>query len=277
MDDKILRKLQQVQTEMMIDIVNVCEKNNIKYYLGFGTMLGAVRHQGFIPWDDDIDLIMPYSDYKRFVKVAQNELGDQYFVQNTNTDPNWYRAYTTVRKNNTTMMYSHWSKFNVHQGIWLDIFPIAEMGSNFEIKIKKNLLRISNYLLMDNYIAANQEEFKKVLGKVGYSSLQLIYKLRRKQRIRIHNFLVDYICSGSGKKYYAEIWNSITDIHPHRCFEGDDSFVTFAGRQYRAMHDYGTYLSSTYGPNYMTPIKEEKGHDGLIIDFENNWTKYYEE
>ena len=72
-----LRELQQVQAKMLEDIVDICEKESITYFLMYGTLLGAVRHQGFIPWDDDVDITMPIEDYRRFLRLGQEKLGDE--------------------------------------------------------------------------------------------------------------------------------------------------------------------------------------------------------
>ena len=104
MTDEELLELQNFEDGMLRAVADVCEKNRITYYIGCGTLIGAVRHKGFIPWDDDIDILMPYDDFVKFNKIAQNELGEKYFVQNSDTDKYWNRAYTTIRANGTAML-----------------------------------------------------------------------------------------------------------------------------------------------------------------------------
>ena len=96
--------IQQCGLEILRDFKKVCERNGLRYYLSCGSLLGAVRHHGFIPWDDDIDVQMPFEDYQRFLQIAQKEMGEKYFVQNSDTDPQYAFAYTHIRKNNTALI-----------------------------------------------------------------------------------------------------------------------------------------------------------------------------
>ena len=80
-ENEQLRQLQLAEHKMLCDFAKICDKHNLTYFLDFGTLLGAVRHQGFIPWDDDVDVTMPLEDYKKFLKIAQEELGDDTFFK----------------------------------------------------------------------------------------------------------------------------------------------------------------------------------------------------
>ena len=93
-----LQKLQQTETEILEEIDRLCEKHSIVYYLAGGTLLGAVRHRGFIPWDDDIDVAMPRNDYERFRDICLSELDERFYLHCPQTDKNYWLPFAKVRK-----------------------------------------------------------------------------------------------------------------------------------------------------------------------------------
>lgn len=272
MDDEQLKKLHQIENDILKKVVVVCEKYHIQYYLGAGSLLGGIRHKGFIPWDDDIDILMPFSDYEKFLEIAQRELATDFFVQTNETDRYWYRAYATVQKKGTAAIGN--IRYLAQQRVWVDIFPLANMGSMFEFKIKKGALMLSNYILMDHYMQINSEEFKKKLTHIGYLTFQVFYYIPHRFRLNIHKKLVHWICSGNGRKYTSEVWCAITDAYPYKCFEGKPQKVEFEDNWYNAPHDVDLYLRTQYGDNYMTSIKQVKSSDNMMFDFEHDYLEY---
>lgn len=116
-----LQELQQFSLDILKDVAGFCEKNNIRYSLGYGTMLGAVRHKGFIPWDDDVDIMMPREDYEKFRTIYKSKLYS--FIDSRNT-PDCYIAFGRVCDTKKTLASSciPWVKKDV--GVWIDIFPV---------------------------------------------------------------------------------------------------------------------------------------------------------
>ena len=108
-----LKKLQLVELQILKDVAEFCDKNDIVYFLDSGTLLGAIRHQGFIPWDDDIDIIMDVENHKKFCKLAPTGLPKCYFVQNMDTDKKTCISWTKVRKNGTTCMERKLTAYDV--------------------------------------------------------------------------------------------------------------------------------------------------------------------
>ena len=96
-----MNQIQQHQLNMAKEVDRICKKYNLRYSIAGGTLLGAIRHQGFIPWDDDLDISMPREDYDKFIKIAQQELGKKYFLQTWDTDKNFVFPFAKIRENNT--------------------------------------------------------------------------------------------------------------------------------------------------------------------------------
>lgn len=273
-----LRKLQLTQLDILKAIRKVCQDNKITFYLVSGTLLGAVRHGGFIPWDDDIDICMPVDSYKRFLEIGQRELGNRFFVQNAMTEKNYYGAFTKVRLNNTTMMPVNHTKYHINHGVWVDIFPLVKVGSEKDFHSKKTALKICNSLLMKDYIEANPEEFMMILGKNRYYALKAFYLVPHWVRESIHRLMLKYIFAAGTRKEYGVVWTTITTHYPKDVFDGPEAkFLPFEGDLFPVPYDYKRYLTLTYG-DYMKlpPIEERKAHGSLILDYENGGEKYME-
>lgn len=120
---------QKVMTEILVEFDSVCRKNNLTYWIDYGTLLGAVRHGGFIPWDDDIDVSMPSDDFKRFRNIAVAELHKGFFMQDQVTDPeiDMGVGIVKVRKDNTLFINDYDDfKSHYHHGISIDVFEVVD-------------------------------------------------------------------------------------------------------------------------------------------------------
>ena len=123
MDEQTLRRVQLTQLSIAKEIKRVCDKYGIEYILDSGTLLGAVRHRGFIPWDDDMDIAMTRENYDKFVSVAQTEFKDKYFLQTWETDKNCPFPFAKVRLNGTSYVENVCEHADIHKGIYVDVFP----------------------------------------------------------------------------------------------------------------------------------------------------------
>ena len=123
MDANELRSLQMTLLEICCEVDRICREEGIPYFIIAGTALGAVRHGGFIPWDDDLDIGMKREDYERFLQAAPGKLKPEYFLQNHETDPNAPFYFTKIRKNGTRFVEKYLSELAMHHGVFVDIFP----------------------------------------------------------------------------------------------------------------------------------------------------------
>jgi len=129
LDDRQLEQLQRLLKEILCDVVDVCESNNIAYSLGGGSALGAVRHQGFIPWDDDIDLNMPRADYERFLEAFAREKGDQYWIHTPETTDNYGLLHTRLRRKGTSVRTKE-DFYTDECGAMADVFVVENCYDN---------------------------------------------------------------------------------------------------------------------------------------------------
>ena len=131
-DDTLkLKELWNEQLQILDRIDELCGKENIHYSLYAGSLLGAVRHHGFIPWDDDLDVCMSRADYERFIKVWDNEEHPGYIMQNKDNTPSFTQSFSKIRKDHTTFIQFEWEKNRYHTGIFVDIFPIDRIPEGF--------------------------------------------------------------------------------------------------------------------------------------------------
>ena len=135
-EPEVLRKAQLIMLDMLIEFDAICKNHQLCYWLDSGTLLGAVRHKGFIPWDDDIDLSMPIEDYNKFLNIAQSELSSDIFFQTSQTDKNFKFDYIKLRSNKASIVEFHEKdkQVNYHQGVFVDIFPMLTIENTEENK-----------------------------------------------------------------------------------------------------------------------------------------------
>ena len=123
-DGSLLRRQQLRMLELLMEVDRICRKHNIRYWLSSGTLIGAARHKGFIPWDDDLDIEMLLPDYKRLMKVLPQELPDTMALQSVETDPNYFFFYAKVRDRRSHLEESNrYDRVWKERGIYIDIFP----------------------------------------------------------------------------------------------------------------------------------------------------------
>lgn len=266
-----LRDIQLFELKMLKDVVKVCDDNNIEYMLSSGTLLGAVRHGGFIPWDDDIDIYMTLDNYRKFLKIGQQALGEKYFVQNYETDNSYFEMWTQIRANGTTSMPVKFKNWNIHFGMCLDIFPLVGVSDNEKKKKKqKKALSFNRLLLMDGYLKATGENIS--------SKMKLLYKIP--YRIR------KAICKFNERKIYLDfrkydscsiIWYDIIKIYPAELFKNLTK-IKFEDTEFTTLSKYDEYLTILYG-DYMTPPKENErnGHSGELGEIIRDTKKDYKE
>jgi lipopolysaccharide cholinephosphotransferase len=144
-----LEKLQSTLYQILKEIKRVCEKHDIRYFITGGTAIGAYFWNKILPWDDDVDVGMPRPDYEHFIRVAQEEMGNDYFLQTPETDPHVPFFFIKVRMNGTEFNEETFQHIKMHQGIYVDIFPFDKIPKSKRAEeIQHNILFFLNGLFI---------------------------------------------------------------------------------------------------------------------------------
>lgn len=262
----ILKQAQLVMLRILKIVDYICKKNKLDYWLDSGTLLGAVRHKGFIPWDDDIDIAMPRDDYNKFIEVSKRELPKDLFLQFYDTDSEYDMPWVKVRDCNSYIEEYKYGNYN--HGLFVDIFPMDTYGEKNE---KVNLAR-KKYKRIYKILTMVKEPFeknrnKRILLKNNIKFCRKVilfpYVLMNKKdvMIKLDHIKQKYISkledkSGNFMGYGidAMFWESII-------FEKERIYplveIEFEGCKFLAPKDYHGYLIDQFG-DYMVMPPENK-------------------
>ena len=189
LNNETLKRIQQLETDILKEFISVCQKLELNYFLLGGTLLGAVRHQGFIPWDDDIDIGMLRKDYEIFISKAPALLPSHLFLQTNVSDPAWYANFSKIRNNNTTFIETSSAHLPIHHGVYIDIFPLDDYPEN---KIKQKVLDIKNRWYTKKIYSAfvlSEEDSKKTTKEAIVTVLHKLSGLTVEKAVQKRNGL----------------------------------------------------------------------------------------
>ncbi len=256
LDNNQRKKLKQVQLELLDVFVTFCKEHNLTYYLLGGTLLGAIRHHGYIPWDDDIDVCMPIGDYLKLVKDFDNS--SKYYIDNRESNRFYFHHYSKLTKRDTVYIEYSIQKTKWRQGIFLDIFPIYYVPEN------KNF---SYYLFYFKLYILNRRATPKFLIPPG-----TIMKKKTTSKIAdVISWILLWWCPRSLAAKWRDSFlykhtikkTSVVSVglnlgrrRPVKLFEGRSS-VQFEGRLLDAPKLAEENLIACFGMDYMTPPKKE--------------------
>lgn len=273
-EDKILVQMQKKQLEILHELDRVCKKNDLKYCLSSGTCLGAVRHGGFIPWDDDIDVYMSWSDAEKLVK-HQSDFGECYFVQSYRTDPQFPSTHYRLCDSSTSCFLEETNGLDVNHGIFVDIY-IYYPYPDSKLKAQKIILDSFVYrVLVANCGPHNHGKLAKVLG----GAVSKIYVGKRREK-KISKIEAEYKYNG-GKKYVAtyfgkDVTLTKSIVYPAEWFQRP-IYLAFEDMMAPCPGDPHAYCELQYGSTYMQlPPKEDRHphHDFVFFSADTPYTEY---
>ncbi|MDO4413635.1 MAG: LicD family protein [Erysipelotrichaceae bacterium] len=275
---KQMKEIWAIELDLFNELDRVCKKHGLSYFAGAGTLLGAIRHKGFIPWDDDMDFYMLRSDYDKLINLA-NEFAHPYFLQTGYTDQAIMRTHVRIRNSNTTACSSWEKQFDCNKGVFIDIFPLDGITENkFKDKTQKALNMIYRTVMRNKQpINFKQQPLKISLKQAAINTVVTIaHRDKTKAMIRYENNLRKY----SDKN--AKMWGNRTLVFDcpksRRPLEDwmDIIHVPFEFMEIPIPRNYDEILRQQYG-NYMEFPKDKtqgKLHEVIIVSTDTPYKEY---
>lgn len=266
MEQLSLELIKEIEFSLLRAFDSFCHKNKIKYFIAYGTLLGAARHKGFIPWDDDIDIYMPRKDYDRFLSLKPPE--GTFLISPLKKDGVWTFAKLAAKG---TCFYESGIKNRINDyGVFIDITPLDKNYKNkFLAKLNFKLVHIFKILYYNSYVIGDKykERYKKILRGMVVPFAKLVNKeiyiktiqwLEKRLQNREEYSFEDF--EGIRHRYLEPIW-----------FE-NSVLLVFGDSKFPAPEKYESVLEQLYGKNWKTPIKREAAEHGTAY-FKDGFNK----
>ena len=264
MDDKTLKRLQEIEREILVEFDKFCDEHNIKYSLFAGTALGAVRHGGFIPWDDDVDVCMERSEYERFLKLWRENPVDGYYLQGTDDPNHEYIDFSKLRKNGTCYGMERDLSLYSHNGIYLDIFPLDRIPKDKKAR-KKFLFRAKLRMIYTRgYAYTKGGKFLELVSRI---LLLRTKKSRLKARNKLEKKMFTQEMKGGYDLMSLSCPSSLRVVFPGNMMD-EMKKIDFDGYKVSLCTRWHEMLNENFG-DYMTlPPEEERvcKHESITID-----------
>ncbi|MBP3838287.1 MAG: LicD family protein [Prevotella sp.] len=267
-----MKKVWSVQMELLGKLLDVCEKHQLRIWAEGGTLLGAVREHGYIPWDDDIDMAMMREDYDKLISISQEEFQKPYYFQSGYSEENYPRGHAQLRKDNTAAINQYDISQSFHQGIFIDIFVYDEIPDDeydlqvFFNQIKKSYGKLKQYCEYKFSIFHPIISIKKYLDNLpikkkgfhkAFEEFDNLLKSQEGNRISCVGFSLDVNHYGRDKLWYS-----------------DTLLMPFEDIMMPVPSGYDMILKTQYG-DYMRPVKAPTNHGVfLVLDTAVSYEKY---
>lgn len=250
-----LEELQKTEYEILCEFADFCEKHNLEYVLAGGTLLGAVRHNGFIPWDDDIDVYMEVHDFKKFVKLIKKNPVQGLHLSWLDTEPQSPFCFAKLRRCGTFFPSLLIETLDMHNGVWIDIFTYSGYPKNHiaqKIQSKTYLL----FSLLGSYYRSCTHDLEKEYNKKYQKAMKILSKMSTKTINRLRKILFSFYSSLGSKKSEYVVFNDwfqeSTGVLPRKNYTPSCKHL-FNDREFNIPINYDDLLTRQYG-DYMTPV-----------------------
>lgn len=254
-DRDTLRKIQLIQLEMLEEVDRICKKCNIHYNIIAGTLLGAIRHGGYIPWDDDADVALLREEYEKFRIACETELDkSRFYFQDHRNTPGYRWGYGKLRRKNTLFLRENQEHMPYEQGIFIDIFPLDAVPDHIVLRACKNLQCFCVRKILWSKVGkiADKSRIKRgiycILDKISEKTIFTYYQKMvdragkcNTKMVRILTFPTPNRAYGYKRKWYEESVDTL-----------------FEGKIFQGIKEYDAYLSFKFGNYMQLPPKEQQ-------------------
>lgn len=271
-----IKKIQKIELEILLEFDRICRKYDIRYQLYAGTLIGAIRHKGFIPWDDDIDVSMLRSDYNKFLSVVKDELNPQYFFQTNETDPNYINKFAKIRKNGTIFMEKLVEGIDMHHGFYIDIFAFDHIKLNTyrgknQIWLLRTIDSFFKYRIKTRYETL-EDGFEKKKAKFKYNLIKILPISKEKVEQYVLKIMIMF--NNEETEYVADLANpgkGVLEKFMLRTETLEDSIEwEFEGHKFPIPRAYDEVLTRAYGDYMKLPEVQVSHHNIVQIEFNTN-------
>ncbi len=275
-----MKKVWAIELDLLKKFAEVCEKYNLSYFMDGGTLLGAVRHKGFIPWDDDADVIMPRKDYNKLWSIASKEFKEPYFFQTTLSENDFFRSHAQLRNSFTTGFIDEDEKKDINRGIFIDIFVLDNIPDNI---LERNFFRKKIAFEKKMFVYQYDVAYKKLSlkKKAFYIFVHFFFRIVSYKRFFEHfnrNTLGKY--TNTCTALVGDItlkWR--TNVQWERKWFEGYVYLPFENLMLRAPKYYNEVLSKQYGDFMKIPeditASNFKSHGKVTFDPDTPYKEYF--
>lgn len=268
-DTKFAKKLQSEQLKILKELDRVCKKLNLTYVLAFGTSLGARRHKGFIPWDDDIDVYMRIEELE-FLQKHSSMFGEGYFLQHNGSDPEYVLMISRLRNSGTTLIERTEVDRDINHGIFIDIYPLFHSPEKGFGARRLVVISMIYRLMLCNRMPRN----RGLVMKIGSGILLKI--IPEKMKKRLVNRCYKILRNSPETGYLSSLYGDEANIRYPSCCFFPVQWVPFEDGMAPVQADWDLYLKKTYGDYMELPPEENRKfhHDFVYVDFDRPYKEY---
>ena len=255
------KELMKLQLDILISVDDFCTRNGIQYSLGYGTLIGAIRHKGYIPWDDDIDIVMTRGNYDKFIN-SFNGFSDKLYVVAPELNWNYYAPYANVCDNRTILYEGDNGHNGIEVGVKIDIFPIDATSSDDidNKRVKNRILRLNNILRAKRYCLGNLN----TRAKLRLLAYRFLFYFRSYSSVQKKIRILALSYRDTEYEYVDNLVFYPKTIQTPKSYFDKYIDVDVEGYKFKSIKNYDIYLRQIYG-DYMKlpPIEQRVPHHGF--------------